>query len=127
MEYPKELHENHNELPFLVERMKIGKMEKLVPNLKDKKGYGVRIKTLNQASRHGLKLKKVHRVIEFQHSNWMKPYIMLNTRLRTAAKEKDFFKLMNNSMFGKTIENIIGYEASDKSRAICQVCYETKL
>ena len=125
MEYPNELHENHNELPFLAERMKIGKMEKLVPNLKDKKGYAVRIKTLNQASRHGLKLKKVHRVIEFQHSNWMKPYIMLNIRLRTAAKEKDFFKLMNNSMFGKTIENIIGYEA--RARAICQVCYETKL
>ena len=79
VEYPKELHQNHNELPFLMERMKIGKVEKLVPNLKDKKGYVVHIKTLNQALNHGLKLKKVHRVIEFQHSNWMKPYIMLNT------------------------------------------------
>ena len=76
-----------------MERMKIGKVEKLVPNLKDKKGYVVHIKTLNQALNHGLKLKKVHRVIEFQHSNWMKPYIMLNTRLRTSEKnefEKDF-------------------------------------
>ena len=80
MEYPKELHENHNELPFLAERMKIGKVEKLVPNLNDKKGYVVHIKTLNRALKHGLKFKKVHRVIEFQHCNWMKAYIILNTR-----------------------------------------------
>ena len=92
VECPKVLHENHNELPFLVERMKIGREEKLVPILKDKNGYKVQIKTLNQALKHGLK-KKVHRVIEFQHSKWMKAYVMLNTRLRKAAKnefEKDF-------------------------------------
>ena len=109
VKYPKELHENHNELPFLTERMKIGRVEKLVPNLKDKKGYVVHIKALDQALKHGLKLKKVHRVIEFQQSRWMKAYIMLNTRLRKEAKnefEKDFFKLMNNSVFGKTMENI---------------------
>ena len=104
----KGLHENHNELPFLTERMKIGREEKLVPNLEDKKGYVVQINALNQALKHGLKLKKVHRVIEFQHSQWMKAYIMLNAKLRTAAKnefEKDFFKLMN-SVFGKTMKNI---------------------
>ena len=109
VEYPKELHENYNELPFLTERMKIGRMEKLVPNLKDKKGYVVHIKALDQALKHGLKLKKVHWVIEFQQSRWMKVYIMLNTRLRKDAKnelEKDFFKLMNNSVVGKTMENI---------------------
>ena len=71
MEYPKGLHENHNELPFLAERMKIGRKEKLIPNLKDKKGYVVHIKVLDQALKHGLKLK-VHRVIEFQQSKWMK-------------------------------------------------------
>ena len=100
-EYPKELHENHNELPFLMERMKIGRVEKLVPNLKDKKGYVVHIKALDQALKHGLKLKKVHRVIEFQQSKWMKAYIMLKTRLRKDANnefEKDFFKLMHNSV-----------------------------
>ena len=100
-EYPKELYENHNELPFLMERMKIGRVEKLVPNLKDKKGYVVHIKALDQALKHGLKLKKVHRVIEFQQSKWMKAYITLKTRLRKDANnefEKDFFKLMNNSV-----------------------------
>ena len=65
MDYPKELHENHNELPFLTERMTIGRMKKLVPNLKDKKGYVVHIKALDQALKHDLKLEKVHRVIEF--------------------------------------------------------------
>ena len=65
VEYPKELHENHNELLFSVEKMKIGMEEKLVPNLKDKKGYVVHIKALDEALKHGLKLKKVHRVIEF--------------------------------------------------------------
>ena len=109
LEYPTELHKNHNELPFLMQKMKIRRGGKLVPNLRDKKGYVVHIKTLNQALKHDLKLRKVHQVIEFQHSNWMKPYIMLNTRLRTAAKkefEKEFFKLMNNSVFGKTMESI---------------------
>ena len=104
----KGLHENRNELPFLAERMKIRREEKLVPNLEDKKGYVVQIKALNQALKHGLIFKKIHQVIEFQHSKWMKAYIMLNAKLTTAAKnefEKDFFKLMN-SVFGKTMENI---------------------
>ena len=109
VEYPKELHENHNKLPFLTERMEIGRVEKLVRNLKDKMEYVVQIKSLDQALKRGLKLKAVHRVIEFHQSKWMKAYIMLNTRLRKDAKnefEKDFFKLMNNSVFGKTMENI---------------------
>ena len=78
-------------------------------NHQDKNGYAVQIKTLNQALKHGLKSKIVLWVIEFKQSRWMKIYIMLNTRLRIAAKngfEKDFFKLMNNSVFGKAIENI---------------------
>ena len=92
--------------------MKIGREEKLVPNLKDKKGYVVHIKALNQALKQNLRLKKVHRVIEFQQSKWMKAYIMLNTRLRKDAKnefEKDFFKLMNNSVFGKTMKKMLGH------------------
>ena len=89
--------------------MKIRRVEKLIPNLKDKKGYVVHIKALEQALKHGLKLKKLHRVIEFQQSRWRKDYIMMNTRLRKDTKnklEKDFFKLMNNSFFGKAMENI---------------------
>ena len=68
VQYPIGLHENHNELPFLVEKMKIGREEKLVPNLKDKKGYVVHIRALNQELKHGLKFKKVHQVIEFHQS-----------------------------------------------------------
>ena len=68
VKYPKELHKNHNELPFLAEKMKIGREEKLVPNLKNKKGYVVHIKALDQALKHGLRLKKVQRVIEFRQS-----------------------------------------------------------
>ena len=108
MKYPKDLHENHNELTFLVEKMKIGREEKLVANLKHKKRYVVRIKALDQALKYGLRFKKVHRIIKFQQ-RWMKAYIMLNTRLRKEAKnefEKNFFMLMNSSVFGKTMENI---------------------
>ena len=85
-----------------MERMKIGRVEKLVPNLKNKKGYVVHIKAVDQALRHGLKLKKVDQVIEFQQSRWMKAYVMLNTKLRKDAKnefEKDFFKLIKTTVF----------------------------
>ena len=69
IEYPKELHENHKELPFLAERMNIGKEEKLLANLKDKKEYAVQIKTLNQALKHGLKLKRYTRLLSFETVN----------------------------------------------------------
>ena len=101
-----------NDLPFMCERIKINGVEKLVPNLYDKKKSVVHIEALQQALNHGLVLEKIHRVIEFKQSAWMKEYIDFNTRLRTEAKndfEKDFYKLMNNSAFGKTMENIRRY------------------
>ena len=109
VEYPRELHNHHNDLPFLCEKIKVNGVEKLVPNLYDKEKNVIHVKALKQALDHGLVLKEIHRVIQFKQSAWMKEYIDFNTRLRTAAKNdfgKDFYKLMNNSVFGKTMENI---------------------
>ena len=78
-------------------------------NLHDKKNYVVHINGLKQTLDHGLKLRKVHRVIEFDQEAWLKEYIDVNTELRKKASndfEKDFFKLMNNAVFGKTMENV---------------------
>ena len=109
VKYPKRLHELHSDLPFLSERMEVNKCKKLVCNLFNKKKYVVHINSLKQALNHGLKFKKIHRVLEFNQKEWLKPYIDMNTELRKAEKndfEKDLFKLMNNSVFGKTMENI---------------------
>ena len=109
VKYPKRLHELHSDLSFLSERMKIDKCNKLVCNLFNKKKYLAHKNSLKQALNHGLKLKKIHRIIEFNQEAWLQPYIDMNTELRKAAKndfEKDLFKLMNNSVFGKTMENI---------------------
>ena len=89
--------------------MKIDKCKKLVCNFRNKKKYVVHMRSLIQALNYGLKLKKVHRIIEFNQESWLKPYIDMNTELRKIAKhdfEKDFFKLMNNAVFGKTMENV---------------------
>ena len=109
VKYPTDLHNSHNDLPFMCNKMKIKKVEKLVPNLRDKKNYVIHIQALDQALRHGLVLKRICRAIEVNQTDWMKPYIDFNTKRKTAATndfEKDFFKLMNNSVFGKTMENI---------------------
>ena len=109
VKYPKRLHKLHSDLPFLSERMEINKCKKLVCNLSNKKKYLIHINSLKQALNHGLKLKKIHRFIEFNQDAWLDPYIDKNTELRKAAPDdfkKDFFKLINNSVFGKTMENI---------------------
>ena len=105
VKYPKKLHELHSDLPFLPERMEINKCKNLVCNLINKKKYVVNINSLKQALNHGLKLKKIHRIIEFNQEARLIPYIDMNTELRNDF-EKDLFKLMNNSIFGKTMENI---------------------
>ena len=98
----KKLNDLHSDLPFLPKRMKIDKYKKLVCNLLNKKKYVVHINSLKQALNHGLKLKKIHRIIELNQEAWLKPYIDMNTDLRKLASndfEKDFFKLMNNTIF----------------------------
>ena len=73
-------------LPFLSERMKMKKFEKLVANLRDKTEYAAHIRNLKQVLNHGLALKRVHRVIKFNENTWLKPYINMNTNLRKKAK-----------------------------------------
>ena len=117
--------------------MKINKCSKLVCNLGDKNDYVVHIRSLKQALDHGLILKKVHKVIQFNQEAWLKEYIDTNTELRKQAKkkndfEKDFLKLMNNCVFGKTMENVrkhrdIKLVTTDKRRnqSVSEPCYHT--
>ena len=129
LEYPKYLHDLHNDYPLAAERVCVneemlseyckkivakydistGLVSKLVPTLKNKEKYVLHYRNLQLYLDLGLKLKKVHRVLEFDQSPWLKQYIDFNTEKRKDAKnafEKDFFKLMNNSVFGKTMENL---------------------
>ena len=106
--------------------MKINKCATLVSTTYNKENYVVHILALKQALNHGLKLTEVHRVIEVRQEAWLKPYVDMNTELRKKTKnefEKDFFKLMNNAVFGKTMENMrnhrdIKLKTSDKRRGI---------
>ena len=128
LEYPQELHDLHNAYPLAPEKTKvssgmlsqyckkiadkykisIGLVNKLIPTLRDKKEYVLHYRNLQLYLDLGLKIKKVHRVLKFDQSPWLKQYIIFNTEKRKHAKntfEKDFFKLMNNSVFGKTMEH----------------------
>ena len=125
VEYLKTLHMLHSDLPFLPERRKINKVSKLVGTIEDKEKYIVHISALKQALNNGLKLKKIHRIIQFDQKAWLKPYIEMNTKIRAGAKndfEKEFFKLMNSSVFGKPwtiyeiIERDIRLATNDKQR-----------
>ncbi len=101
LEYPDELHDLHNEYPLAPERISLGKTEKLVPNLNNKEKYVLHHENLKTYLKHGLKLTKIHRGITFEEKDFMKSYIGFTTDF-----EKDFYKLMNNSVFGKTMENV---------------------
>ena len=107
--YLHDLRDKHTDLPFLPERMVVNKLNKLVCSEYDKTNYVVHVLTLQQALKHGLVLKKVHKVIILNQSAWLKPYIDMNTDLRTNENnefEKEYYKLKNNSVCAKTIENI---------------------
>ena len=110
LEYPEELHDLHNDYPLCPERIECKNgVKKLIPNLWDKNKYVLHYKNLMQYLNLGMKLKKIHRGIKFIECDFLKPYIDMNTNLRSKAKndfESDFFKLMINSVFGKTMENI---------------------
>ena len=129
LEYPEDLHDLHNDYPCAPEKLKVsddmlsdycreiknkfnissGNVNKLIPTLNDKKNYVLHEENLKLYLSLGLKLKKIHRVLEFSEKPWLKEYIDFNTEKRKGSKnafEKDFFKLMNNSVFGKTMENI---------------------
>ena len=124
IDYPKELFNLHKDLPFLPERKKVEKVEKLIFSIENKGKYVIHIKSLKQVLYHGLKLKKLHRVIQLKQKAWLKVYIDMNTELRENVKnefEKNFFKLMNNCVFGKAMENVRNHRdiklvTSDKRR-----------
>ena len=129
LKYPEELHDLHNDYPLTAEKIKVekdmlsnyckrisdkfnistGLVHKLIPTLSNKEKYVLHYRNLQLYIDLGLKVSKVHRVLEFNQSPWFKQYIYFNTEKRKNAKnafEKEFFKLMNNSVFGKTMENI---------------------
>ena len=139
LEYPRELHEEHDSFPLASEK-KISKKEwmspyqrrlikdldlnppdskKLLLTLQDKNNYFVHYRNLQFYLKQGMKLKRLHKVLEFDQECWMEPYIRMNTKLRKNAKsdfEKNFYKLMNNSVFAKTMENL--WNRVDKVRKL---------
>jgi len=129
LKYPENLHSSHTDYSLAAEKIKVkrewlsGKhrelikysgqrytpTEKLIPNLFDKDEYVVHYCNLQYYISKGMVLKHIYEAIKFDQAPWMKPYIEYNTNLRAKAKndfEKDFFKLMNNAVFGKTMENL---------------------
>ena len=129
LEYPDELHELHNDYPLAPEKLavssdmlskyckkvadkydiKVGDVKKLIPNLGNKTKYVLHYRNLQLYLSLGIKLTKIHRILKFKQSDWMKKYVDFNTKKRMNATndfEKDFFKLMINSVYGKTMENL---------------------
>ena len=113
IEYPKNLHDLHNDLSFLPEIMKLKKCNKLVCNLYDIEKYVVQKRALQQTLNNGLVLKKAHTITKFKQKAWMNPNNDMNRKLRTEIKiefEKNFFKLMTISVFWKTMDIIIKHK-----------------
>ena len=128
LEYPEELHELHNDFPLAPEKravssdmlskyckkiadkyeIKVGDVKNVIPNLGNKTNYVVHYRNLQLYLSLGMKLTKIHRVLKFNQSDWMKKYIDFNTKKRINAANdfEDFLKLMINSVYGKTMENL---------------------
>lgn len=108
--YPEELHNLHNDLPLMPEKMRVGKVSKLVPNLYHKKDYCCHYLVLQQALRFGLKLKKIHKIIKFRQSFWLRSYISHCAELRknplNTSFQKKMLKEAANVVFGKCIQSV---------------------
>ena len=99
----------YNDYPLAPDRVKVGRVEKLIPHLGERKNCVLHVNNFKQYLKRDMKLAKIYRGIKFFEKEWLKSYIDLNTKLRAEAKsdfEKYFFNLMNNSVFGMTMENI---------------------
>ena len=131
LDYPEEIQDSHLDLPLAPESLCIrgewlsdkqreyygnnyvNSIPKLCTTFFKKEKYCCFLENLQFYLKQGLKLTKIHKIISFRQIKWMEPYIMYNTKLRTNAKndfEKDFYKLMNNAVFGKTMENVQKYK-----------------
>ena len=109
LEYPRELHDLHNDYPLAPESVEVNGVKKLIPHLGDRRNYVIHHEALKCYLKYGIKLLKIHRGIKYTESTFLSEYIASNTKSRTAARnefEKDFYKLMNNAVFGKTMENV---------------------
>ena len=109
LEYPEELHDSHNDYLLATENVEVNGTKKLIPHLGNRKNYVIHYENLRQCLKYGMKLTKIHRGIKYEESDFLSKYIANNTESRKNAKnefEKDFYKLMNNSVFGKTMENV---------------------
>jgi len=111
LEYPQQLHDTHADLPFCSMRDKppVNVKTSCSPRYTIKKRYVIHYRNLQQCTRHGLWITKIHRVLQFAQSPWLCDYIQLNINFRTRANndfEKNLYKVLNNAVFGKTIENV---------------------
>ena len=129
LDYPEELHDYHKDYSLAPEKIKVkeemlspysleikkendikvGISNKLIPDLLLKKNHVVHSRNLRYYLSEGLILKKIHKILKSKQSDWMKPYVEFNTQRRkelTNEADKTLFELLNNAVYGKTMENM---------------------